>query len=64
MWEIYAIYKVEDDPHSHAELLKIQIAIIVHVSEIPDSFELVISQLAVFEDGGCLSAGEIFTAVG
>lgn len=50
----YAIHKVKNDPHGHAELLKIEVTVIVDVCEIPDSGELILAQLAVLEDGSCL----------
>lgn len=46
----YAIHKVKYDPHGHAELLKVEIAIIVDVCQIPDSGKLILAQLAVLED--------------
>ena len=60
----YAIDQVEDDSHGDAELLKVQVAVIVDVGEVPDPLELVVAQLAVFEDGGCLVAGQVGAAVG
>ena len=60
----YAIDQVKYNPHSNTELLKVQIPIVVHVREIPDSFKLVIAKLAVFEYGGCLIASEVSTAIG
>lgn len=60
----YTIDQVKDDPHSNTELFKVQIAIVVHVGKIPDPLKLVIAKLAVFEDGGCLFAGEVCAAIG
>ena len=62
--ETYAIDEIENDPHSNAKLLKVQIAVIVDVGKVPDPLELVIAQLAVFENGGCLVAGQVGTTVG
>lgn len=41
------IYYVEDDAHGDAELLKIQVSIVVNVSDIPDALELIVIQTTV-----------------
>lgn len=63
-WGTYAIDQVEDNSHSNAKFLKVQIAVIVDISEIPNPLELVIAELAVFENGSCLGACEVCAAVG
>jgi len=60
----YPVDKIEDNPHRNAELLEIEIPIVVHVGEIPYPLELVIAQLAVLQYRGCLRAGEVGAAVG
>ena len=60
----YAIDQVKDYPHCDTKLLKVEIPIIVDIREVPHPLELVISQLAVFEDGGGLGAVEVGAAVG
>ena len=62
--ETYAVDEIVYDPHRNAKLLKVQIAVIVDVGEVPDPLELVVAQLAVFENGGCLGTGQVGTAVG
>ena len=46
----YAIHEVKYDSHGHAELLKVEVTIVVDVCEIPDSGKLILAQLAVLED--------------
>ena len=60
----YAIDQVKYDPHGNTEFFEVQVTIIIHVGEIPDSFELVIAKLAVFENRGCLVSGEMSAAIG
>ena len=60
----YAIHKVKNDTHGHAELLKVEITIIVNVCEIPDSGELILAQLAVLEDGSCLISIKVSPTIG
>ena len=60
----HAIDQVKDNAHSNAEFLKIEVSIVVDVCEVPDPLELVISQLAVFEDRRGLGAVEVSAAVG
>lgn len=61
--KLYAIDKVKDEPHGDAELFKIEIAIVVDVGDIPDPFELVVTEVAVLEDGRCLRPGKVGAAV-
>ena len=60
----YAVHKVKYDPHGHAELLEVEITIIVDVCEIPDSGELILAQLAVLEDGSCLFSIKVSPTIG
>lgn len=43
----HSIYQVEDNAHGDAELLEVQIAIIIDVGHIPHALQLVVSQAAV-----------------
>lgn len=47
--QTYTVDEIEYYPHSDAELLEIQLAIAVDIGQIPDTFELVITELTVFE---------------
>ncbi len=62
--KIYAIDEIEDYSHSNAKLFEVKAAIIVDVSKVPHPFQLIISQLAVFEHGGCLGSAEMGAAIG
>ena len=57
------IDKIEDQSHCHTELFKVQLSIPVHISQIPNLFKLVISQLAVSQDCCCLLVVEASCAV-
>jgi hypothetical protein len=54
----HAVDQVEDEPHGHAELLKVELAVIVHVGQVPHALQLVVPQMRVLEDGRCLGAIE------
>ncbi len=62
--ENYAVDEIEDYSHSNAELFEVEVAIIVDVSQVPHPFQLIISQLAVFEYRGCLGSAEMGAAIG
>ena len=62
--ETHAIDQVEDQPHGHAELLKVEIAVVVHVGQVPHLGQLVLGELTVLEDCGRLRAGEVGAAIG
>ena len=59
----YPIDQIKDQPHRHAKLLEIQLPVIVHVRQIPDPFELVVTQLAIFEHRCGLGAVQVRAAV-
>ena len=60
----HSIQYVEDDSHRNAELLKVQVAIVVDVGQIPDPFQLVVPQPAVLQHGCSLLAGQELGAAG
>lgn len=60
----YAVDEVEYQPHRNAELLEVEVAVIVHVGEIPHPLELVVSELAVLEHGRGLAAGKMAASAG
>lgn len=62
--ETHAIHKVKNDPHGHAELLKVEVPIIVNVCEIPNSRKLVLTELAILEDRSCLISAQVGTTIG
>jgi hypothetical protein len=59
MEKTYSVDEVEDQPHCHAKLFEIQIAIIINIGNVPDTLQLVISQLTVLENGSSGSSGQI-----
>lgn len=62
--ETYPIHQVEDQPHRHAKLLKVQVPVIVHVRQVPHLRQLILGELAVLEHRRGLVAGEVRAAVG
>jgi hypothetical protein len=46
----HTVDQVENQAHGNAELLKVQAAITIDICQIPDSFQLVVAQLAVLQD--------------
>lgn len=60
----YPVYQVEDQAHGHAELLEVELAIVVDIGEVPHALELVVAEVAVLEHGGCLGTVEVRVAVG
>ncbi len=60
----YPVHEIENQPHGDAKLLKVQTPVVIDVGQVPDSFELVVSQLAVFEDRCGLRAVEVRAAIG
>ena len=55
----HAVDQVKDEPHSDTKLLKVKLAIIVHIRQIPHALELVISQMRVLEHRSSLRAVEM-----
>lgn len=64
MQATYSVDKVEDQAHGNAEFLKVQVAIVVDIGEVPNLLELVVAQLAVLEHGGGLLAIQVRAALG
>lgn len=60
----HSVHYVEDDAHSYAELLEIQIAVIIDIGHIPDLLELVIAQATVLQERRGLFAGQELAAIG
>lgn len=58
----YSVEDIENQAHGDAKLLKVEIAIVVDVGEIPDPLELVVAEAAVLEDGRGLLSGEVLAA--
>ncbi|TLD30432.1 hypothetical protein PspLS_02716 [Pyricularia sp. CBS 133598] len=54
---------VKDDAHGHAELLKVQVSIIVDVGKVPHPLELIIAKSRVLEYGCRLLSREELGAV-
>jgi hypothetical protein len=59
----YAIDQIKDEPHGDAELFKVELAIVIHICEIPDSLKLLVLELAVLKDGRCSCAVKMCGAV-
>lgn len=54
MSETHAIHYVQDQAHGNAELLKVQLSIVVYIRQIPHPLQLIISQCAVLQHRSCL----------
>ncbi len=59
----HPVHYVEDDAHGHAELLEIQIAVIIDIGDVPDALELVIPQATVLQERRGLFAGQELAAI-
>jgi hypothetical protein len=60
----YAIENVKDDAHGDAELLKVEVAVVVDICQIPYTLELVVPKAAVLQHRSCLLACEVLPAIG
>ena len=60
----HPVDQIEDQAHGDAELLKVQVSVIVHVRQVPHLGQLVFGELTVFKDCGGLIAVEVGAAVG
>ena len=59
----YTVNQIEDQAHGNAKLLEVQAAITIDICQIPYSFQLVVAQLTVLQDRGCLGAIEMGTTI-
>ena len=55
---------VEDDAHGDAELLKVQVAVVVDVGHVPHMFQLVVAQAAVLQQRRRHLARQVLAAIG
>jgi len=60
----YPVDQIENQPHGHAELFKVEAAIIVDVGEVPDPLQLIVAEVTVLQDRRSLCAVEKSAAVG
>ena len=60
----YSVHNIKDDAHTHAELLKVEISVIVNIRYVPNALELVVPQAAVLEEGRGLLARKVRPAIG
>ena len=62
--QTYPVDEIKYYSHSDAEFLEIQLAIAVDVGQIPDTFELIITELTVFQYRGGLIAIQMGRTIG
>lgn len=60
---VLAVEQVEDDAHGDAELLEVEVAVVVDVGQVPHALQLVVPQPAVLEHGRRLLACQVFAAI-